>query len=194
LWPRASPWVTVVGGTQFLATADNPQAEVACSAATGGIMTSGGGFVGPTYSQDLFSRMAFQNTAVERYLAENNQSTFAAFPTEAGTPGWNPTGRAFPDISAYGAYFPIVDWDGTIKATAGTSLSAPMAAALFSLANQALMSDGYDVIGYANPMIYWMGENCTDAFNDITVGNNTASDNQPLSVCDVGFPAAPGAY
>ena len=104
--------------------------------------------------------------------------------------GWNPTGRAYPDIAAYGAGFPIVDVDGEISATAGTSLSAPMAAALFSLANQALMRDGYDTIGYANPMLYWMGENCTDAFNDITIGDITA--NREGDECLFGFPAAPG--
>ena len=192
-WPQASPWVTVVGGTQFLATAEDPQAEVVCSSATGGGITSGGGFAGPTFSQDLFSTPAWQKTAVERYLADNNQSTFAAFPT-AATPGWNPTGRAYPDIAAYGAGFPIVDVDGEISATAGTSLSAPMAAALFSLANQALMRDGYDTIGYANPMLYWMGENCTDAFNDITIGNNQANEaNENVGKsCLFGFPAAPG--
>ena len=187
-----SPWVTTVGGTQFLATVDNPQAEVVCSAATGGTITSGGGFTGPTYPQDLYSMPAWQKTAVERYLSENNQSTFAAFPTAAGTPGWNPNGRAFPDIAAYGAHFPIIYPNGLLQPISGTSLSAPMAAALFSLANQALMRDGYDVIGYANPMLYWMGENCTDAFNDITIGDNRAGDNSPLSVCDFGFPAAPG--
>jgi len=192
LWPIMSPWVTTVGGTQFLATADNPQAEVVCSAATGGIITSSGGFAGPTYPQDLFSMPAWQKTAVKRYLSENNQSTFDAFPTAAGTPGWNPNGRAFPDIAAYGAYFPMIYPDGSIESIGGTSLSAPTAAALFSLANQALMRDGYDVIGYANPMLYWMGENCTDAFNDVTIGDNRAGDNTPLSVCDFGFPAAPG--
>ena len=66
-----------------------------------------------------------------------------------------------------------------------------MAAALFSLANQALMRDGYDTIGYANPMLYWMGENCTDAFNDITIGNNQANEDGDKS-CLFGFPAAPG--
>ncbi len=190
MWPTPSPWVTVVGGTQFLATAEDPQAEVVCSGATGGEITSGGGFAGPAFSQDLFSTPAWQKTAVERYLADNNQSTFAAFPTAAGTPGWNPTGRAYPDIAAYGALFPIVDVDGEISATAGTSLSAPMAVALFSLANQALMRDGYDTIGYANPMLYWMGENCTDAFNDITIGDITA--NREGDECLFGFPAAPG--
>ena len=189
-WPNTSPWVTTVGGIQFLATADDPQAEVVCSSATGGGITSGGGFADPALSQDLFSMPAWQKTAVERYLAENNQSTFAAFPTAAGTPGWNPTGRAFPDIAAYGALFPMIAVDGSLDVSAGTSLSAPMAAALFSLANQALMRDGYDVIGYANPMLYWMGENCSDAFNDITIGNNAA--NQDGELCNFGFPAAPG--
>jgi tripeptidyl-peptidase I len=190
MWPIPSPWVTVVGGTQFLATADDPQAEVVCSSATGGDITSGGGFAGPAFSQDLFSMPAWQKTAVERYLAGNNQSTFAAFPTAAGTPGWNPTGRAYPDIAAYGAWFPIVGLDGESSSMSGTSLSAPMAAALFSLANQALMRDGYDTIGYANPMLYWMGENCTDAFNDITIGDITA--NREGDECLFGFPAAPG--
>ena len=190
-WPQASPWVTVVGGTQFLATADDPQAEVVCSGATGGGITSGGGFAGPAFSQDLFSMPAWQKTAVERYLAGNNQSTFAAFPTAAGTPGWNPTGRAYPDIAAYGAWFPFVSVEGESSAMSGTSLSAPMAAALFSLANQALMRDGYDTIGYANPMLYWMGENCTDAFNDITIGDITANWGFG-DECLFGFPAAPG--
>ena len=190
MWPIPSPWVTVVGGTQFLATAEDPQAEVVCSGATGCGITSGGGFAGPAFSQDLFSMPAWQKTAVERYLAGNNQSTFAAFPTAAGTPGWNPTGRAYPDIAAYGAWFPFVGVHGESSAMSGTSLSAPMAAALFSLANQALMRDGYDTIGYANPMLYWMGENCTDAFNDITIGDNTA--NEEGDECLFGFPAAPG--
>ena len=189
-WPQASPWVTTVGGTQFLATADDPQAEVVCSSATGGGITSGGGFAGPALSQDLFSMPAWQKTTVERYLAENNQSTFAAFPT-AATPGWNPTGRAFPDIASYSARFPIVGLSGEMRQTAGTSLSTPMASALFSLANQALMRDGYDVIGYANPMLYWMGENCMDAFNDITMGNNQGGRKQG-DECLFGFPAAPG--
>ncbi len=56
------------------------------------------------------------------------------------------------------------------------------------------MRDGYDIIGYANPMLYWMGENCTDAFNDITIGNNQANEaNENVGKsCLFGFPAAPG--
>lgn len=76
-----------------------------------------------------------------------------------------------------------LDSDGAISADAGgTALSAPMAAALFSLANQALMRDGHGVIGYANPMLYWMGENCTDAFNDVTIGDTQANGKANLAI------------
>ena len=187
-WPRFSPWVTTVGGTQFLATADNPQAQVVCSGATRGGITSGGGFAGPTFPSDLFSRPAYQEKAVQRYLAENNASTFEGFPTK-DTPGWNPNGRAFPDIAAYAAAWPILAANGAIRIQSGTSLAAPMAAAIFSLANQVLLRDGYELIGYANPMIYWMGENCQEAFFDVTEGNNQGILKEN---CLHGFPAAPG--
>ena len=41
-----------------------------------------------------------------------------------------------------------------------------------------------------NPMLYWMGTNCPEAFNDITFGNNQF-DNQG-NKCQYGFPAAAG--
>ena len=188
-WPAVSPWVTTVGATQFLATKNNPQTEVACSYATRGGITSGGGFAGPEYPSDLFSMPAWQKTVVGRYLAENNASNFAGFPT-AETPGYNPNGRAYPDIAAYGAYFPILGYTGEIQAQAGTSLFAPMASALFTLANQELLQSGYEVIGYANPMLYWMGENCAEAFKDIVDGDNQAG--RRNEKCLFGFPAAPG--
>jgi hypothetical protein len=39
-------------------------------------------------------------------------------------------------------------------------------------------------------MIYWMGENCTEAFNDITVGDNQVD--EASESCLYGYPAAPG--
>lgn len=190
VWPIISPWVTVVGGTQFLATQDNPQEEVVCSTATGARITSAGGFSGTFFPNDVYSMPAWQEKAVERYLAENNASTFDGFPTD-GTPGYNPKGRAYPDIAMYGFDFPVFEaLSGNLHAFEGTSLSAPMAASMFSLANQKLLEDGYEVIGYANPMLYWMGENCSEAFNDITVGDNQA--NEIPETCLYGYPASPG--
>ncbi len=189
-WPTVSPWVTVVGGTQMLATEANPEGtEVVCSSATDGGITSGGGFAGSSYPKSLYGRPAWQEKSVMGYLSGNNASTFDGFPTTK-TPGYNPEGRAFPDISMYGTTFPILDADGTLVQMVGTSLSAPMAAAVFTLANQKLMEDGYGIIGYANPMLYWMGENCTEAYRDVTVGNNRAGEDG--TECLFGFPAAPG--
>jgi tripeptidyl-peptidase I len=189
-WPTASPWVTVVGGTQFLADDSGKMEEVVCSESTRCGVTGGSGFAASNLPQELYGRPAWQLTAVSRYLSENNASTFAAFPTE-DTPGYNPNGRAFPDVSMYASFFPLLDAPkGELIALPGTSLSAPLTAAMFTLANQVLLGDGYEIIGYANPMLYWMGENCTDAFNDITVGNTTA--NSEGDACLFGYPAAPG--
>mmetsp|Transcript_7148 Transcript_7148/g.14292 ORF Transcript_7148/g.14292 Transcript_7148/m.14292 type:complete len:159 (-) Transcript_7148:94-570(-) len=80
-----------------------------------------------------------------------------------------------------------------IGPNAGTSLAAPIAASLFTLANQKLKSEGYDTIGYANPMLYWMGESCPEAFNDVVFGNNTGDGFGDAELdCGVGYPAAPG--
>ena len=62
---------------------------------------------------------------------------------------------------------------------------------MFSLANQKLIEDGYEKIGYANPMLYWMGESCTEAFNDITDGNIQWGSGVGEK-CLYGYPAAPG--
>ena len=189
-WPTMSPWVTVVGGTQFLADDDGKTQEVVCNSATGCGVTGGSGFASPDLPQELYARPAWQSSAVNRYLSENNPSTFAAFPKE-DTPGYNPNGRAFPDVSLYASFFPILGaQNATLDVQPGTSLAAPLTAAMFTLANEALLDDGYETIGYANPMIYWMGENCTDAFNDITSGNTTTD--MAGDTCLFGYPAAPG--
>lgn len=189
-WPTASPWVTVVGGI-MMRPIDGTLKETVASLENGCGVTSGGGFVGTWFNQTV---PTWQKQHTERYLAANNASTFPAFPTEK-TPGFNPAGRGFPDISAYADGFPtmpapLIGAEG-LTSEAGTSLSAPLTAGLFSLANQKLIEDGYEKIGYANPMLYWMGESCTEAFNDITDGNiqwgSAGSDK-----CLYGYPAAPG--
>ena len=186
-WPTMSPWVTSVGGTQLLAIGESMETtEVVCSSLTDGGITSGGGFSSTRLN---VSTPEWQRPFVERYLKENNASTFSGFPTSA-TPGYNPNGRGFPDISAYSAWFPNLNADGSLGISSGTSLSAPLMAALFTLANQKLKTDGYEFIGYANPMLYWMAESCPEAFTDITIGDNQAGDSS--RPCLYGFPTAPG--
>ncbi|WPT14433.1 hypothetical protein PSENEW3_00000563 [Picochlorum sp. SENEW3] len=186
-WPTVSPWVVSVGGTQLLALGENLETqEVVCSGSTNGGVTSGGGFSGPWLN---VTTPAWQEAFVKKYLQENNATTFSGFPT-ADTPGYNPTGRGYPDISAYASMFPILDPTGRLTSVSGTSLSTPLAASLFTMANQKLLDEGYSLIGYANPMLYWMADNCPDAFTDITLGDNQADENGDL--CLFGFPASVG--
>lgn len=186
-WPTASPWVTSVGGTQLLGLGEDLETkEVSCSSSTSGGITSGGGFSATWLNA---STPSWQKRAVSKYLEENNATTFTGFPT-LKTPGYNPGGRGYPDIAAYAAYIPILDPSGNIMHVSGTSLSTPLMASLFTLANQKLLNDGYSLIGYANPMLYWMAENCPEAFNDITIGDNQFGESGYL--CQYGYPAAVG--
>ena len=186
-WPIVSPWVTAVGGTQFLGSD-----EVVVSATTDGGCTSGGGFAGFSYPSELYETPEWQKKAVESYLARTNRSTFSGFPS-LDTPGFNPGGRAYPDISMFSAGIgQLRSYDREqIFVASGTSYGAPLAASFFALANDDLLQAGYQTIGYANPMLYWMAENCPDVFNDVTIGNNQATKESPTD-CLFGFPAAPG--
>ena len=58
----------------------------------------------------------------------------------------------------------------------GTSAATPLWAATIALINQDLKQKGMREIGFANPAIYWMGENATKLsprpFHDVAAGNN----------------------
>lgn len=99
--------------------------EVAAQAASGssnsymscsGIssITSGGGF--STY----FTQPSYQKSAVSRYLALKSLTT--AY-------GYNPNGRAYPDLSFLATNYEVYV-GGSVELLDGTSASAPLAAAL----------------------------------------------------------------
>ena len=60
----------------------------------------------------------------------------------------------------------------------GTSAATPLWAGAIALINQDLRSKSLRRVGFANPAIYWMGENQfklpSPPFHDVTVGNNLA--------------------
>lgn len=187
-WPGMSPWVVSVGGTdmQVIEKGGSPQEVVMYGLVDG--TTTAGGFSAKEYG---YTTPEWQKAAVQAYLDRTGPGVFKAFPNKKDTPAFNPTGRAFPDIAAFGSGQMLVGEDGEVEGPqTGTSLSAPIIASLFTLANQKLIEQGYEKIGYANPMIYWMGENCPEAFTDVVYGNNTASEDD--TVCAYGYPATPG--
>jgi kumamolisin len=99
------------------------------------------------------------------------------------------TNRCVPDVSAISdadltkvdlgqGFLPFTGNDigvvifnsGTIEAASGTSLAAPVWAAVAALINQARASSGMGSIGLLNPHLYPLQG--TSAFNDVTTGNN----------------------
>lgn len=186
-WPGMSPWVVSVGGTDVrkLSPDSEPQEVVLSSTSLNSNTTTAGGFSAKNFN---YETPEWQQSAVADYLKNNGPTTFSGFPTEAATPSFNPSGRAFPDVAAYGAFIPFILGDGSIKVLSGTSLSAPLVASMFTMANQILTETGYQTIGYANPMLYWMGENCPSAFKDVTFGDNKGT--LFGETCDYGFKAS----
>ena len=88
--------------------------------------------------------------------------------------------RQVPDVSADGdpaTGYHIV-FGGKDEQAGGTSASTPLWAATIALINQDLKKKGLREVGFANPAIYWMGENASKLpakpFHDVTTGNNLA--------------------
>jgi len=72
---------------------------------------------------------------------------------------------------------------GVADVGGGTSASAPLWAATMALINEDLKKKGLREAGFANPALYWMGENPSKLpvppFHDVTTGNNLANDAGP---------------
>ncbi|KNC51158.1 tripeptidyl peptidase I [Thecamonas trahens ATCC 50062] len=142
-YPASSPYVLSVGATYL----DSSGTEV-------GATLSGGGF-GRTEPMPQW-----QEAAVKAYLA--------AVPSKPPAHEFDATKRAIPDISAYGENVIIVV-NGENQGVAGTSCSAPMAAAIFALVNGDRLAAGTPPLGFLPPIVYAHG----DAFHDITSGRNS---------------------
>lgn len=177
-YPASCPYVTTVGATMGPETGGS---EIACQSQNGGVISSGGGF--STY----FAAPRWQSKAVANYLSSVNL-----------TSGFNPYGRAYPDVSLLGTNYQVYI-AGKVSSLYGTSASAPVFAGFVSLINAARIANGKPSVGFMNPTLYAMGYNQTASskakYNDITVGNNmccsTAVSITP-TCCSSGFTAAVG--
>lgn len=153
-FPASSPFITGVGGTWF----QNPEV---------GAQFSGGGF------SNLFERPSYQKEAVATFI--QTASSMGKLPNENM---WNGTGRAFPDVSAQGANFPLFV-NGGVDSAYGTSASTPVMAAIVALLNDERAKSGKPSLGFLNPFLY---QNPT-AFTDITDGNNPACGSRGFYAC-----------
>jgi kumamolisin len=85
--------------------------------------------------------------------------------------------RQVPDVAAAGdpsTGFHIF-FKGRDGQAGGTSAATPLWAATIALVNQDLKQKGLREVGFANPALYWMGENSSKLnpkpFHDVTAGN-----------------------
>jgi len=90
--------------------------------------------------------------------------------------------RQVPDVSADAdpsTGFHII-FGGHDGQAGGTSAATPLWAATVALINQDLKKKGLREIGFANPALYWMGENAArlspQPFHDVSAGNNLGFD------------------
>ncbi|KAI0655029.1 family S53 protease [Cubamyces menziesii] len=139
-FPSGCPFVTSVGATTNIAP------EVAASFSSGGF-------------SNIFAQPSYQASAVSTFLN-------ALGSTNAGK--FNPSGRAFPDISAQGENV-VIAFQGEFGLVAGTSCSTPISASIISLINDQLAAQGKKPLGFLNPFLYSTG---ASAFTDVTSGNN----------------------
>ncbi|KAK2467324.1 hypothetical protein APHAL10511_000559 [Amanita phalloides] len=151
-FPAGCPFVTAVGATKGFPT------EIAAPLSAGGF-------------SNYFERPSYQAAAVKDYLDQIGSLYNDRF---------NPTGRAFPDISAQGDNIAIVI-NQKQDVTGGTSASTPIVASTIALLNDRLIQKGKKPLGFLNP---WLYAN-QGVFNDIISGSNPGCGTN-------GFPAKVG--
>jgi tripeptidyl-peptidase-1 len=167
-FPASSPYVTAVGATQGGVTGGP---EIVCSEKTGGVITTGGGF------STKFDAPSYQKAAISSYFSTVSPKPVAGYATG---------GRGYPDVAMAGNNYEVVI-AGSVYSVSGTSASSPVTAAMASLVNAKLKSNGGSSIGFINPTLYKAG---SSSFNRITSGNNKCTASS--TCCSQGFYAASG--
>ncbi|KZT03971.1 family S53 protease [Laetiporus sulphureus 93-53] len=153
-FPSGCPFVTSVGATINLPTEE-------------GASFSSGGF------SNYWPQPSYQASAVSAYLSALGSNDTGLY---------NVSGRAYPDVAAYGSQFEIYT-GGALTIVSGTSCSTPTFAAVIALLNDELINAGKNALGFLNP---WLYAN-SGALNDVATGNNLA-----CSDGSTGFYAAAG--
>jgi tripeptidyl-peptidase-1 len=167
-FPATIPYVTSVGAVEGGTPGQSPTGEA-------GSTFSGGGF------SNVYAAPDFQKEALARYFFVAN----ASLPPKSH---WNPSGRGFPDISAQGTDFLVIN-EAIPTPVSGTSAATPAIAGLMALVNSVRSGANKAPLGWMNPLLYKVAaSNADNRINDATSGVN---DNCNPSD-GAGFPAAQG--
>jgi kumamolisin len=154
-FPSTLPTVTAVGGTTVF---ESQQGTYYKEMAWGAPLDESGSGGGPS----------------QFYAAPDYQKSVISSPGRGM--------RQVPDVAADAdpsTGFHIV-FGGLDAQVGGTSAATPLWAGTIALVNQDLIKKGLREVGFANPALYWMGQNSSTLparpFHDVTTGNNLAYD------------------
>ncbi|KAJ4154749.1 hypothetical protein LMH87_000028 [Akanthomyces muscarius] len=175
--PSSCPYITSVGAVYIPEGNSIDDDEVATSS-----FASGGGF------SNIWPQPDYQKSAVSSWFSKHdpgfpNYSTKdGVIPKSGGI--YNKAGRGFPDVAALGDNGAMVV-NGRKILNGGTSMSAPIFAAIINRINEERISADKKPLGFINPALY----KNPSMFNDITSGDQTGGSGN----CNgKGFKAASG--
>jgi hypothetical protein len=199
--PASQPYVTAVGGTTFLSTAQPPSEIVWNDGSNWG---AGGGGISDTWAEPSWQSSA----SVSGISAYSSTQPCSNDPTGVGDdyhlagvgtvlPSSTPC-RLVPDVSGLADEFTgitvyALEFGGWTT-FGGTSSSTPLWAAMAVEMDQSSFCSGTpDGLGFISPLLYDVASsspaNYAAAFNDVTVGNN---DNLDVGSTSTTFPATTG--
>jgi len=190
-FPGASPYVTAVGATQISAATGKllPNPPPGCQGQNCG---SGGYEEAVSYDQAQFaSGGGFSWVAnTPSWQAANVAAYFKSGVALPPSGYYNPVGRGFPDIAAFGSNV-LIESQGQIEGVGGTSCSSPIVAGVITLLNDYSITKTGKPLGFINPLLYKMAAAHPAAFTDITTGDNICTEDGCSSGCQ-GFYCAKG--
>ncbi|KAH8690679.1 peptidase S8/S53 domain-containing protein [Talaromyces proteolyticus] len=184
-YPSNCPYVTSVGGTMLYNGQSVQDTESVMHVDLGGTavnFSTAGGF------SNYFVRPWYQEEAVERYFqkADLSYPYYSELSVDVNTTKglYNRIGRAYPDVSANGAYFPSF-LNAKFVHFFGSSLASPLFASVLTLLNEERLSVGKGPIGFINPVLYANPH----VLNDITNGTNVGCGTEGFSAIEGWDPA-----
>lgn len=179
-FPVGCPYVLAVGATKLPEGGKPGDAERVVER-----FAPGGGF------SNVYGVADYQKSAVQAFF-DNHDPGFPSYNTTDGTfpqngPGlYNRIGRGYPDVSAVGDYG-VIGSKGKMSTDGdGTSMSAPILAAILTRINEERLAAGKKPVGFVNPAFY----KNPSMFHDVTVGRMGTDDS--FSCDGKSFSAAEG--
>ena len=141
-------------------------------------LTTGGGF------SSYAPLPSWQSSAVNGYLSHCAVSSNGC-PLPPST-YFNRSNRAYPDVAAFGGYWPTVV-NGELSQVGGSSVAAPLMAGIVARLNEVVVARTGRTLGFANPTFYAMAAAQPSTFHDLTTGNNicTRGSNAPANCASI---------